>query len=89
MDVQEISFVNDIIQDSRANARIERDYDNLTYLIFNNVRLNWDKTGLILNSDEKLFDFLKIIEPTRYNVTLRQLQVDEGLKEDDEDIPFE
>lgn len=73
MNIEEISFINDVIQDSRANARAEHDYNNLVSLIFNNAKLNWNEDGLILGSDEKLFDFLRIIEPIKYENTFKKL----------------
>lgn len=74
MNIEEISFINDVIQDNRANARIEQDYNSLVFLIFNNAKLNWNNDGLILNSDEKLFDFLKIVEPKIYEDTFKKLK---------------
>lgn len=74
MNIEEISFINDVIQDNRANARIEQDYNNLVFLIFNNAKLNWNNDGLILNSDEKLFDFLKIVEPKIYENMFKKLK---------------
>lgn len=77
MNIEEISFINDMIQDSRANARVEQDYNNLVFLIFNNAKLNWNNDGLILSSDEKLFDFLKVIEPIKYENKFNKLKNEE------------
>lgn len=74
MQVEEVSFVNDMIHDSRAAARAEYSYDLLIEHIFRNSRLNWDKTGLILKSDEKLFDLIETLEPVKYYNKLDQLQ---------------
>ena len=73
MQVEEISFVNDIIQDTRADARECTKYDLLIRQIFKNCKLNWNNDGLILKSDEKLFNLLEVIEPSIYEKKLSYL----------------
>ncbi len=83
MQIEEVSLVNDMIQDSRAAARAEYAYNVLTEQIIRNSKLNWDKTGLILKSDEKLFDLIEALEPIKYNNKLKELQsLEENKKEE-------
>lgn len=49
-------------------------YITIVDLIFNNVKLNWDKTGLSISKDEGLFEYLKAIEPSKYEAKMKELQ---------------
>ena len=73
MQAEEISFVNDIIQDTRADTREITKYELLIRQIFKNCKLNWNNDGLILKSDEKLFNLLEVIEPSIYEKNLSYL----------------
>lgn len=49
-------------------------YITIVDLIFNNVKLNWDETGLSISKDEGLFEYLKAIEPSMYEAKMKELQ---------------
>lgn len=74
MVIEEIKFINDVMQDARIDARIETKYDILINCIFSNARLNWNKDDLTLKSDEKLFNLIEALEPDSYKAALKDLQ---------------
>ena len=49
-------------------------YITLVDMIFNNVKLNWNDTGLAINNDEGIFEYLKAIEPSMYEAKMKELQ---------------
>lgn len=63
----------DMLQDTNANARLEERYDTLINTIFNNLELNWDKTGLRIKDENKIVTIIQAIEPQRYNTILNEL----------------
>lgn len=74
MVIEEVKFVNDVIQDTRIDARIQTKYDTLVDSIFHNIRLNWNNEGLALMSDEKLINLIEALEPERYEAALKDLK---------------
>lgn len=74
MVIEEIKFINDVIQDTRADVRIETKYEMLLNCIFKNVGLNWNNEGLTFKStDDKVFHLLEVLEPERYQNALESL----------------
>lgn len=63
----------DMLQDANANARTEERYDTLLNAIFNNLELNWDKTGLRIKDENKIITIIQAIEPHKYNTILNEL----------------
>lgn len=49
-------------------------YITLVNMIFNNAKLNWNDTGLAINKDEGIFEYLKAIEPSMYEAKIKELQ---------------
>ena len=49
-------------------------YITIVNMIFNNSRLNWNGTGLAINRDEGIFEYLKAIEPAMYEAKIKELQ---------------
>lgn len=80
---EEVEFFMDIIQDSRADARIIDRYYTLIDFIFNNVGLDWKKEGLSIKTtgDEKIMNLLQATEPRRYKLVLEQLQEKNKVKD--------
>jgi len=80
---EEVEFFMDIIQDSRADARIIDRYYTLIDFIFSNVGLDWRKEGLSIKTtgDEKIMNFLEATEPRRYKLTVEQLQNERAKEE--------
>lgn len=64
----------DMLQDSRADSKIEERYDILMDTIFNNLRLNYDGKTLKIDSEEGFANILKTLEPRRYNDALEKLK---------------
>lgn len=64
----------DMLQDTRADARIGVKYNTLVTSILNNVRLTYDNKDLMIKSDEKLMSVLQALEPINYKVALKNLQ---------------
>lgn len=75
MVIEEIKFINDVIQDTRIDARVQAKYDTLIDCIFNNIRLNWNNEGLTLISEEKFIHLIEALEPDRYKAALSELKV--------------
>ena len=44
------------------------------YMIFNNVILNGDKTGFVISRDGGIWEYLKTIEPSKYEAKMKELQ---------------
>lgn len=82
MVIEEIKFMNDVIQDTRIDARIEAKYEILINCIFKNAKLNWNKEDLIFNSDEKVFNLIEALEPDSYKAALKDLLEEESKKEE-------
>ena len=55
-------------------VRDQERYTTLVDMIFNNVKLNWNDTGLAINNDEGIFEYLKAIEPSMYEAKMKELQ---------------
>ena len=55
-------------------VRDQERYITLVDMIFNNVKLNWNDTGLAINNDEGIFEYLKVIEPSMYEAKMKELQ---------------
>ena len=49
-------------------------YRTLVDMIFNNVILNWDKTGFVISKDGGILEYLKTIEPSKYEAKMKELQ---------------
>ena len=71
----------DMLQDANANARTEERYDILINGIFDNLRLDYNKTSLMIRSDEKFMTLLQAIEPRRFKMALEELQKENENKE--------
>ena len=54
-------------------VRDQERYTTLVDMIFNNVKLNWNDTGLAINNDEGIFEYLKVIEPSMYEAKMKEL----------------
>ena len=54
-------------------VRDQERYITLVDMIFNNVKLNWNDTGLAINNDEGIFEYLKVIEPSMYEAKMKEL----------------
>lgn len=70
----------DMLQDARADAGTEEKYNILLNAIFNNLELNWDKTGLRIKDESKILTVIQAIEPRRCELALEMLQEKDGLK---------
>lgn len=73
MDSVEVSFLNDIIQDSRVDAITTTKYATLINTIFNNAEINYTGDGLRFKYDEIVFNVLRALEPESYDETLKKL----------------
>ena len=62
-------------------VRDQERYITLVDMIFNNVKLNWKDTGLAINNDEGIFEYLKVIEPSMYEAKMKELQKTENKDE--------
>lgn len=83
MVIEEIKFMNDVIQDTRIDARTETKYEILINCLFSNARLNWEKDGLTINSSfEKVFSLLEALEPDSYKAAVKDLLEEESKKEE-------
>ena len=49
-------------------------YRTLVDMIFNNVILNGDKTGFVISKDGGIWEYLKTIEPSKYEAKMKELQ---------------
>ena len=49
-------------------------YITLVDMIFNNVKLDWDKTGFVISKDGGILEYLKTIEPSKYEAKMKELQ---------------
>ena len=49
-------------------------YITLVDMIFNNVKLDWDKTGFVISKDGGILEYLKTIEPSMYEAKMKELQ---------------
>ena len=49
-------------------------YITLVDMIFNNVVLSWDKTGFVIGREGGIWEYLKIIEPSKYEAKMKELQ---------------
>lgn len=78
---EEVEFLMDILQDTRADSRIIDRYYTLIEFIFKNVSLDWRGECLSIKSDEKVMNLLKALEPERYKVILEQLQHEKKLED--------
>ena len=54
-------------------VRDQERYITLVDMIFNNTKLNWNDTGLAINNDEGIFEYLKVIEPSMYEAKMKEL----------------
>ena len=52
-------------------------FDIITKIIFDNVKLNYDKTELYSADQQQLLDYLKIIKAEEYNAKLKKLTADD------------
>ena len=52
-------------------------FDIITKIIFDNVKLNYDKTELYSADQQQLLDYLKIIKVEEYNAKLKKLTDDD------------
>ena len=73
----------DMLQDAGANARTEERYDTLLNAIFNNLELNWEKTGLRIKDESKIVTIIQAIEPYKYKNRLLELQEEKTNKEEE------
>lgn len=80
MVIEEIKFINDVIQDARIDARIQEKYDMLIFCILKNAKLNWNNEGLTFKSDEKLFNLVEVLEPERYLNAFKEAYSNENNK---------
>ena len=72
----------DMLQDVNANTRTEERYDILINGIFNNLRLDYNGTSLMIRSDEGFISILKALEPKRCEQALNELQQKLNKEED-------
>ena len=60
---------------------VQERYITLVNMIFNNSRLNWNETGLTINRDEGIFEYLKAIEPSMFESKMKELKEKEDAEE--------
>lgn len=71
--VNELVTAYKIIADLRAALAQKKELENLVKVIFDSTRLSYNHDNLILRDDERIVNYVRLIDPERYRSRFNEL----------------